>query len=111
MDSMAEDFDNSVREMGVGDLSVGKNVKKLSRAVQMRFRIYDVQIDNNSGLREALRNVFASGAMAGQDVDIDKLARYVGVFVRGLSECSDPALIEGKISLPTIFRSDLHSNV
>ena len=111
MDSMAEDFDNSVREMGVGDLSVGKNVKKLSRAAQMRFGIYNVQIDNNSGLREALRSVFASGAMAGQEVDIDTLTRYVGVFVRQLSECSDQALVEGEASLPIISGSDLHSNV
>ena len=111
MDSMAEDFDNSVREMGVGDLSVGKNVKKLSRAAQMRFGIYNVQIDNNSGLREALGSVFASGPMAGQEVDIDTLARYVGVFVRGLSECSDQALVEGEASLPIISGSDLHSNV
>ena len=111
MDSMAEDFDNSIREMGVGDLSVGKNVKKLSRAVQVRFGIYDVQIDNNSGLTEALRSVFASGAMAGQEVDIDKLARYVRVFVQGLSACSNLALLEGKISLPIISGSDLHSNV
>ena len=111
MDSMAEDFDNSIREMGVGDLSVGENVKKLSRAVQVRFGIYDVQIDNNSGLTEALRSVFASGAMAGQEVDIDKLARYVRVFVQGLSACSNPALLEGKISLPIISGSDLRSNV
>jgi|TARA_B100000470_G_C19750004_1_gene373310 cytochrome b pre-mRNA-processing protein 3 len=111
MDNMAEDFDNSVREMGVGDLSVGKNVKKLSRAAQMRFGIYNVQIDNNSGLREALRSVFASGAMAGQEVDIDTLTRYVGVFVRRLSECSDQALVEGEASLPIISGSDLHSNV
>jgi cytochrome b pre-mRNA-processing protein 3 len=110
MDSMAEDFDNSVREMGVGDLSVGKNVKKLSGAVQRRFRMYDVQMDNNNGLREVLRNVFASGAMAGHSVDIDKLARYVGLFVRELSECSDSALVEGEISLPIISRSELYSN-
>ena len=49
--------------------------------------------------------------MVGQGVDIDKLVRYVGVFVRGLSECSDQALVEGEVSLPIILGSDLHSNV
>src|SRR5438128_12547656 len=40
-DRMFADFDRSLREMGVGDLSVGKHVKRMARAFYGRILSYE----------------------------------------------------------------------
>jgi len=111
MDSMADDFDRSIREMGVGDLSVGKNVKKLLQAVRRRFTCYDVHADDDVGLKRALENVFQTGAMTERTIDLQKFAIYVKIVMQGLSNCSDQALREGRLQLPLITEGDLSENV
>jgi cytochrome b pre-mRNA-processing protein 3 len=44
-DYMIVDFDRSLREMGVGDLSVGKHIKKMGQAWYARAATYDRGID------------------------------------------------------------------
>lgn len=110
MDNMAADFDRSIREMGVGDLSVGKNVKKLSRIVRQRFNLYNAQVDEEYGLKSALKYVFQSGPMAGKGVNLQKLATYVEDITQGLGNCSDQALLEGRPSFLTNSKSNLYGN-
>lgn len=57
----ATDMDRNLREMGVGDLSVGKHVKKMSAAFMGRFMAYDKALDDqdHDQLAAALkRNIF-----------------------------------------------------
>ena len=98
MDSMAEAFDRSIREMGVGDLSV----KKLSRAVHQRLNLYEAEFDEKQELGETLKAIFQSGAMEGEEVHIQKLAVYVRDITEGLIDCSDQELIGGCLSLNTV---------
>jgi cytochrome b pre-mRNA-processing protein 3 len=59
-DVMFADMDKNMREMGVGDLSVGKNVKSLAIAFYGRLKAYDNGLEClNGGLDEALqRNLY-----------------------------------------------------
>lgn len=107
MDSMAEDFDRSIREMGVGDLSVGKNVKKLSGAVHQRLNLYEAEFDDKQALGETLKDIFQSGAMEGEGVRIQKLAAYVKNITERLIDCSDQELLEGNLTLNTFSEIDL----
>lgn len=43
---MVDDFDRSLREMGIGDTGVGKRVKAMVRAVQGRLHAYDRALDH-----------------------------------------------------------------
>jgi len=55
------DFDTSLREIGVGDLGVGRRVREMARAQAGRFRAYDAAIEeeDDTALEEALmRNVW-----------------------------------------------------
>lgn len=53
------DMDRSLREMGVGDMGVGKRVKKMAEAFYGRLDAYGKSIENPNALREALRrNLF-----------------------------------------------------
>lgn len=62
LDVFFTDMDRSLREMGVGDLSVGKKMKKLGRAYAGRSQAYDrgLAAGDAAELAAALkRNVFA----------------------------------------------------
>lgn len=59
--AMFMNMDSSLREMGVGDLSVGKRIKKMATAFYGRVEAYEVPMSENdgSGLAEAVaRNLF-----------------------------------------------------
>ena len=77
-DHMFAEFDESLREMGVGDLRVGKVVKGMARGFYGRLASYGqcLDRDDRDGLCEALRrNVYRHGA-ADERV-IGELAAYV----------------------------------
>jgi cytochrome b pre-mRNA-processing protein 3 len=58
-DLMFADMDQSLREMGVSDMSVGKRVKEMARAFYGRVDAYDSALTKGSGLEEALgRNLY-----------------------------------------------------
>jgi cytochrome b pre-mRNA-processing protein 3 len=61
-DRMFADFDRALREMGTGDLSVGKQVKRMARAFYGRIRAYEEGLSgDDSALGAALaRNVFGT---------------------------------------------------
>lgn len=60
-DAMFSNMDDSLRQMGVGDLSVGKKIKKMSSAFYGRVDAYDAPLIANdiSALADALeRNLY-----------------------------------------------------
>jgi cytochrome b pre-mRNA-processing protein 3 len=97
-DTMFADFDRSLREMGVGDLSVGKHVKRMARAFYGRILSYEAGLaGNDSALAAALaRNVF--GTVSAPQCTADHLAAYVRCAVRGLRSQSAAELLAGDIS-------------
>jgi cytochrome b pre-mRNA-processing protein 3 len=59
------DMDENLREMGVGDLSVGKRVKEIARAFYGRVAAYDAALDaRDQALEDALRrNLFRKSVL------------------------------------------------
>ncbi|MFQ5786093.1 MAG: ubiquinol-cytochrome C chaperone family protein [Alphaproteobacteria bacterium] len=82
---MIDDMDRSLREMGVGDLSVGRRVKAMAQAFYGRAAAYDMAIESDDdALGEALRrNVF--GTVGPRP---EQLAALVG-YVRGEAAALD----------------------
>ncbi|WP_376094096.1 ubiquinol-cytochrome C chaperone family protein [Roseomonas sp. CCTCC AB2023176] len=67
-DAMFADMDMSLREMGVGDMSVGKRVKNMWEAWHGRARAYETALEagDRFALEEALsRNVWRGAAPGG----------------------------------------------
>ena len=60
VDEFFADMDRSLREMGVGDLSVGKKVRKMAEVFYGRVAAYDQALAGPDGALEAAiaRNVF-----------------------------------------------------
>ncbi|WP_343864003.1 ubiquinol-cytochrome C chaperone family protein [Caenispirillum bisanense] len=76
-DVMFRDMDRSLREMGVGDLSVGKHVKGMARAFYGRGGAYEEGLTGGRDvLRRALReNVYRNTEPS--DAAVDALASYM----------------------------------
>ena len=97
-DRMFADFDRSLREMGVGDLSVGKHVKRMARAFYGRILSYEAGLaGDDSVLAAALaRNVF--GTACAPQPAADRMAVHVRCAVRALRSQSVSDLLAGDIS-------------
>lgn len=77
-DHICADFDENLREMGVGDLRVGKQVKALAKGLYGRIVAYGSCLDegDQAGLAAALaRNVYRHGG--GEPERLAALAAYV----------------------------------
>ena len=108
LDAFGRDMDHNLREMGVGDLAVPKQMKRMMEAFYGRSRSYDGALagDDPAALEQAVaRNVFADGAAGGAA----PLAAYVhraaeqldtvdgAQFLRGLLVFPEPhAILAGK---------------
>jgi cytochrome b pre-mRNA-processing protein 3 len=75
IETMFDDMDRSLRELGVGDLSVGKKIKKMAQAFYGRAEAYDAGMTNGDALAEAVqRNVFGG---EGRAEDAAAIASYM----------------------------------
>tara|TARA_S200000501_G_C20793762_1_gene730772 strand:- start:375 stop:926 length:552 start_codon:yes stop_codon:yes gene_type:complete len=77
-DLFMEDIDKNLREIGVSDIKIGKEVKKMSSAVIGRYNAYNTAItsNNNEKLKDALKNnLYRSSEINVKK--IDKLIKYI----------------------------------
>lgn len=78
-DLMFADMDSNLREIGVGDLSVGKRIKTMARAFYGRVDAYDAALASEAAdaLADALkRNLYGTRPQTERSL-IDKMAAYV----------------------------------
>lgn len=102
-DTMFADLDISLREMGVGDLSIAKRIKKLASAFYGRVGVYDAALraDGNDALEQALqRNVFADSE--GTRPAADKLAAYVQSSLSVLDEVKLAEVLLGELKFSPV---------
>jgi len=77
-DILFDDMDQTLREMGVGDLSVGKKIKAMASSFYGRIGAYEegLRADGEALLAEALaRNVFGETETTAQAVGLASYAR------------------------------------
>ena len=106
-DVMFDDMDQSLREMGVGDLRVGKRVKQMARAFYGRAMAYDQAFDQAPGadrrrsIAEALeRNVFNNAPPP--STPVLAMAGYVETLLESLDRQRSAALLGGEVGLPPV---------
>ncbi|GGB30776.1 ubiquinol-cytochrome c chaperone [Tistrella bauzanensis] len=110
-DRMFADMDRSLREMGVGDLSVGKQVKRMGEAFYGRVKVYDAAVaavagDGGAALNEAIaRNVFgieAAGAARPSEATLQALAAYVMASIGVLDAMASQDILEGRVAFAAV---------
>lgn len=79
VDELFLDMDRSLREMGVGDLSVGKKVRKMAEVFYGRVAAYDRALASpDGGLAVAIaRNVFPGASEGVDSPGVRRLAAYM----------------------------------
>ncbi|MGJ3232347.1 MAG: ubiquinol-cytochrome C chaperone family protein [Oceanicaulis sp.] len=107
-DRMFDDFDAALREMGTGDLSVGKKIKEMGEAFYGRAKAYEAALDagDEAALAAVLdRNLFAeddaeSAAEPSQAVTpseaATRLAAYLTASARALEIQDVDAIVAGE---------------
>ncbi len=97
-DEMFADMDRSLREMGVGDMGIGRRVRAMGKAFMGRVKAYEEALEAGGGaLEEALtRNLYRS-APAAADA-LARIAFYVRRENAALKTFPIAALMAGEVS-------------
>jgi cytochrome b pre-mRNA-processing protein 3 len=98
-DVMFADFDRGLREMGVGDLGVGRHVKTMAQAFYGRIGAYEAGLaaDDPASLAEALRrNLY--GTVSAADGDVAGIAQYMRRCAADVATQPIARLIEGIVA-------------
>ncbi len=93
-------MDSNLREMGVGDLAVPKEMRRIGEAFYGRAQAYRLALaasDDNKALVECLTRSVYGGARASP---AHVLANYMREAVRRLADLDETALMEGAIVFP-----------
>jgi cytochrome b pre-mRNA-processing protein 3 len=97
-DTFFKDMDRSLREMGTGDLSVGKKVRKMAEAFFGRIKAYG-EADTDDALSDAVaRNVYAEL----DTTPAPALAQYMIAARQRLSSQGEADIISGQFKLPDV---------
>ena len=102
-DIMFRNMDDSLREMGVGDMKVPDKVRGLAEAFYGRVGAYDGVMDDRAALADALsRNVYGTDG----EPAADALAAYVQRAAGRLDATPITTLTDGTVPLPAPRRQD-----
>ena len=99
-DLLFDDMDQTLREIGISDLKVGKKIKEMASAFYGRIGAYDEAIDSSDEalLAAALqRNVYAQSEPAPDAVAL--LAAYVRRAEKALADAPVADLFKGEVAL------------
>jgi cytochrome b pre-mRNA-processing protein 3 len=99
-DRVAADLDANLREMGAGDLGVGRRVKRMAGTIYGRITAYEAGLDGGEAvLRQAIRrNLFAT--VEPDEGQVAAMARYVLAGYGLLAEAPAAALAKGAVEFP-----------
>lgn len=98
-DVMFDDIDANLRELGVGDLSVGKKVKKLAESFYGRIKAFETGLaeENDTHLRETLlRTLFRDSTPSSEAVR--SIAAYMRAEAENLNQQENTSLLTGNVS-------------
>ncbi len=95
-DAVFRHFDIALRELGVGDTSVPKRMRRLAEAFLGRCAAYDAALETGE---EALVAALARNVYAGAG-DPRRLALYVDAADRALAEAPIAAFAQGPVPFP-----------
>jgi cytochrome b pre-mRNA-processing protein 3 len=95
-DLMFVDMDRNLRELGVGDMSVGRKVKTMAKALLGRIAAYEPGLSDPSALDDALgRNLYRG--QAPEPGIVERVRHYVGAAAEDLRAQATEALMAGDV--------------
>lgn len=103
-DLLFADMDSNLREIGVGDLGVGKRVKKMAQAFYGRVEAYETGLaaSSSEALEEALKRNLYGTVTEAPPAGLAAMADYLQRADRILVEQPDTEIMAGKPAFPGI---------
>ena len=103
-DLMFNDIDRHLREWGVGDLSVGKYVKRIAQSFMGRVNALEPLINAGdvAGCRPVLRRNLYAESPAVPDETIDRLSAYLMAQDGHLRSTGDERLLDGEVAFAAV---------
>ncbi len=98
-DAFVSALDDALREMGVGDLVVGKRMRKLGEVFYGRVRAFDEAMGEAPD-RAALQALLARTVLEGREGDASGLCDYALAALDGLRRLDLADLLEGRAVWP-----------
>ena len=95
------DMDDCLREMGVGDLTVPKKVRRAAGAFYERAAAYRKALESGDGEIELALRTYAYGTCP-QDLRVPLLAPYVRSVRSGLQSVSETSALHGELSFASV---------
>ncbi|MDJ0895712.1 MAG: ubiquinol-cytochrome C chaperone family protein [Alphaproteobacteria bacterium] len=101
-DHMMADMENNLRQLGTGDLAVGKRVKEMASALYGSMEAYDEGLDGDeASLHGALaRNLYRLGDPS--SAQSAAMASYVRALHDALARQDGSNLLEGRVVFPEV---------
>lgn len=99
-DALFDGFDEALRDIGTGDLSVGKKIRKMGEAFYGRSKAYEDALSQDDGDKEltvSLRRNLGVG-----DNESARFVRYVRSVEDTLARHTDEQLLSGDVSWPRL---------
>lgn len=96
LEHFVRDMDSSLRELGVGDMSVGKHIKRMAQAFAGRHQAYRRAAASGIFTDAVRRNMFR-----GEDMDTLPLSAKIQSILVYLAGLDDDTVLQGRLgSLP-----------
>ena len=99
-DIFVSQLDHALREIGVGDLSVAKKMRKLGEAFYGRAKAYDTALGDPAGGELAALIGRTAFEGAGEAAQVEALTAYVRKVVAALATEPLEAVLEGRADWP-----------
>jgi len=98
VDTLIQDMDRSLREMGVGDLGISRRVKEMARGFYGRIAAYEAGLDGAKDMLQAAltRNLYGTVAVAPVSA-VSAMASYMRHQAAGLEGQDLAALLAGRV--------------
>lgn len=91
------DMDRSLREMGTGDLSVGKQIRAMAQALYGRIRAYQTALSSPDAMQSALmRNLYGTVESPSRD-HLTAVAAYIDRQIAALDQATIPEILAGNV--------------
>jgi cytochrome b pre-mRNA-processing protein 3 len=98
VDRFGRDMDDNLREMGVGDVTVPKKMKRMFEALYGRTRIYQRALNETGS--QALEAALARNVFGGRGGAVARLAAYVRRAARELEAMDGRQILAGQLAFP-----------
>ncbi len=100
-DLMFADMDRNLREMGVGDLGVGKRIRRMAEAFYGRVNAYDTALAGQGDLSQALaRNLYQKNTPDAAQLAL--MQSYVRAQIDHLQGLALSELLQGRVSFAPV---------